>query len=128
MCDRAHEYGALAGIELHHSGAHAPCGESRVPALAPSQLASDLEPLMVPKAMEREDIKRVQAQWVQASRRARDVGFDIVYVYGAHSYLPVQFLSPFYNRRTDEYGGSFENRAGARGGGRGLRDCVPDRG
>jgi dimethylamine/trimethylamine dehydrogenase len=53
----------------------------------------------------------VQGDWVAASRRARDAGFDIVYVYGAHSYLPMQFLSPFYNKRTDEYGGSFENRA-----------------
>jgi dimethylamine/trimethylamine dehydrogenase len=61
--------------------------------------------------MEIADIRRVQADWVRAARRARDVGFDIVYVYGAHSYLPVQFLSPFYNRRTDSYGGSFENRA-----------------
>jgi dimethylamine/trimethylamine dehydrogenase len=61
--------------------------------------------------MERADIRRVQAEWVRAARRARDVGFDIVYVYGAHGYLPVQFLSPFYNHRTDEYGGSFENRA-----------------
>ena len=43
--------------------------------------------------------------------RAREAGFDIVYVYGAHSYLPLQFLSPFYNKRTDGYGGSFENRA-----------------
>ncbi|MGN6170448.1 MAG: NAD(P)-binding protein [Solirubrobacteraceae bacterium] len=111
MCDRVHEHGALAGIELHHSGGHAPCGESRRPAVGPSQLASDLEPLVVPKAMERSDIKRVQAEWVNAARRARDVGFDIVYVYGAHSYLPVQFLSPFYNHRSDDYGGSFENRA-----------------
>ncbi|HEY3946840.1 MAG TPA: FAD-dependent oxidoreductase [Solirubrobacteraceae bacterium] len=111
MCDRVHEHGALAGIELHHSGAHAPCGESRHPALGPSQLASDLEPSTVPKAMERTDIRRVQAEWVHAARRARDAGFDIVYVYGAHGYLPVQFLSPFYNHRTDEYGGSFENRA-----------------
>lgn len=111
LCDRAHEHGALAGIELHHSGAHAPCMESRWSALAPSQLASDLEPFVVPKAMERDDIRRVQSDWVAAARRARDVGFDIVYVYGGHSYLPVQFLSSFYNRRTDEYGGSFENRA-----------------
>jgi dimethylamine/trimethylamine dehydrogenase len=48
---------------------------------------------------------------VRAARRARDVGFDIVYVYGGHSYLPIQFLSPFYNHRSDEYGGSFANRA-----------------
>ncbi len=111
MCDQVHEHGALAGIELHHSGGHAPCGESRRPALGPSQLASDFEPFTVPKAMERTDIRRVQAEWVRAAERARDVGFDIVYVYGAHGYLPVQFLSPFYNHRTDEYGGSFENRA-----------------
>jgi dimethylamine/trimethylamine dehydrogenase len=111
MCERAHEHGALAGIELHHTGAHAPCAETRMPSVAPSQLASDYDPFTVPKAMERTDIQRVQAEWVRAARRARDVGFDIVYVYGAHSYLPVQFLSPFYNHRSDEYGGSFENRA-----------------
>ena len=61
--------------------------------------------------MERDDIRRVQADWAAAARRAREAGFDIVYVYGAHSYLPMQFLSPFYNRRTDEYGGSLANRA-----------------
>ncbi|MCL4290078.1 MAG: NAD(P)-binding protein, partial [Thermoleophilia bacterium] len=109
-CELAHEHGALAGCELHHSGVHSPRRQYRLPALAPSQLASDYL-LVVPKAMERSDIRRVQADWAAAARRARDAGFDIVYVYGAHSYLPMQFLSPFYNHRTDEYGGSFENRA-----------------
>jgi dimethylamine/trimethylamine dehydrogenase len=111
MCEQAHEHGALAGIELHHSGAHAPCGDSRRIALAPSQLTSDLYAFVVPQELELADIRRVQAEWVEAARRARDVGFDIVYVYGSHSYLPVQFLSPFYNLRSDAYGGSFENRA-----------------
>ena len=46
-----------------------------------------------------------------AARRARSAGFDILYVDGAHGNLPSQFLSPFYNKRTDEYGGSLENRA-----------------
>lgn len=111
MTDTAHEHGALAGIELHHSGAHAPNRQTRWPSIAPSQLASDLEPDIVPKAMELADIRRVQADWTTAAVRARDCGFDIVYVYGAHSYLPMQFLSSFYNKRTDEYGGSLEHRA-----------------
>jgi dimethylamine/trimethylamine dehydrogenase len=53
----------------------------------------------------------VQQYYVDAALRSRDAGFDIVYVYGAHSYLPVQFLSPYYNKRKDKYGGSLENRA-----------------
>jgi dimethylamine/trimethylamine dehydrogenase len=111
MCDLVHKQGSLAGIELTHVGAHAGNRQSRRPAVGPSQLASDYEPMNVPKALERDDIRRIQADWVRAARRARSAGFDIVYVYGGHSYLPLQFLSRFYNRRTDEYGGSFENRA-----------------
>jgi dimethylamine/trimethylamine dehydrogenase len=61
--------------------------------------------------MDLDDIKMVQSYYVEAALRARDAGFDIVYVYGAHSYLPLQFLSPYYNKRTDKYGGSLANRA-----------------
>jgi dimethylamine/trimethylamine dehydrogenase len=115
MCREVHEHGSLAGIELHHAGVHSDRRESRWPALAPSQIASDQLPPSVmpeaPKAMEKEDIRRIQDQWAKAAVRARGAGFDIVYVYGGHSYLPMQFLSTFYNKRRDEYGGSFENRA-----------------
>src|SRR5919106_2363057 len=111
MCEEAHRFDSLAGIELTHGGAHARAREARVPAVAPSQLASDYDHFVVPKTMEKADIRRVQGDWVRAARAARDAGFDIVYVYGGHSYLPLQFLSPFYNRRTDEYGGGFEGRA-----------------
>ena len=111
MCDAVHEHGSLAGVELWHGGVFAEQRESRLPPLAPSQMASDFDGITVPKAMTREDIRRVQAEWVAAARRARTAGFDIVYVYGSHTYLPTQFLSPVFNRRTDEYGGSFENRA-----------------
>ena len=115
MCREVHAQGSLAGIELHHGGVHSERRESRWPALAPSQISSDiLPPDLVPeapKAMEREDIRRVQEEWARAAVRAREAGFDIVYVYGGHSYLPMQFLSTFYNKRRDEYGGSFENRA-----------------
>jgi dimethylamine/trimethylamine dehydrogenase len=111
MCEEAHAHGSLAGIELAHGGAHARARDARVPAVAPSQLASDYDPFVTPKAMQLEDIRRVRTDWVAAAHRSRDAGFDIVYVYGGHSYLPLQFLSPYYNHRTDEYGGSLENRA-----------------
>ena len=109
--EQAHELGALAGIELSHTGAHGENSESRLPAAAPSQIAGDFAVGVVPRAMTRRDIRRVQDDWVAAARRSRTAGFDIVYVYGAHTYLPGQFLSPHYNRRTDEYGGSLANRA-----------------
>ncbi|HZD66721.1 MAG TPA: FAD-dependent oxidoreductase, partial [Acidimicrobiales bacterium] len=72
---------------------------------------SEFEVNTYPRYMDRDDIARVQRYYVDAAVRAKEAGFDIIYVYGAHSYLPLQFLSPFYNKRTDEYGGSFENRA-----------------
>jgi dimethylamine/trimethylamine dehydrogenase len=111
MTEEAHGHGALAAVELWHGGIHVEARESRTVPLAPSQIASEFEPLVVPKAMEIADIRRTQADWVAAARRAREAGFDIVYVYGSHTYLPTQFLSPRYNHRSDSYGGSFENRA-----------------
>ncbi len=111
MCDKLHEHGALAGIELWYGGPHAPCMESRATPRGPSQIASDFELNIFPRYMDEDDIETVQQMYVDAAIRARDAGFDIVYVYGAHAYLPFQFLSPVDNRRTDKYGGSFENRA-----------------
>ena len=102
MADEAHRHGSLAGVELTHGGGHGTNRESRWPAIAPSQVASDYYSFVVPKAMEQEDIDRVRGDWVRAAKLVRDAGLDIVYVYGGHSYLPLQFLSPFYNKRTDE--------------------------
>lgn len=111
MTDEVHKHGALAGIEMWYGGAHAPCLESRATPRGPSQYASEFETLTYCKEMDLDDIAMVQQYYVDAALRARDAGFDIVYVYGAHSYLPLQFLSPYYNKRTDHYGGSLENRA-----------------
>ncbi len=77
----------------------------------PRRSRADFEHLTYPKEMDKDDIREVQSFYVEAAKRAREAGFDIVYVYGSHSYLPQQFLTPYYNQRTDEYGGSFENRA-----------------
>ena len=85
--------------------------ETRCVPRGPSQIPSDFEHLTYCIEMDKDDIRDVQQMYVDAAKRARTAGFDIVYVYGSHSYLPQQFLTPFYNKRTDEYGGSFENRA-----------------
>jgi len=110
MTDEVHKFGALAGVELWYGGAHAPCLESRATPMGPSQIASEFETLSYCKEMDLSDIQRVQQYYVDAAYRSRDAGFDIIYVYGAHSYLPLQFLNPYYNKRTDQYGGSLENR------------------
>ncbi len=109
--DAIHAHGALAGLELFHGGIESANGSSRLSRIAPSQLAHHEEPAVVPKEMTVDDIARVQREWAEAARRARDCGIDIVYVYGAHGYLGTQFLSPFFNHRRDRYGGVLENRA-----------------
>ena len=106
MCDMLHEYDSLAACELWYGGPHAPCMETRCVPRGPSQIPSDFEHLTYCIEMDKDDIRDVQQIYVDAAKRARTAGFDIVYVYGSHSYLPQQFLTPFYNKRTDEYGGS----------------------
>src|SRR5258707_13175964 len=86
--------------------------DSRETPGAPTQYASEFETLTYCKEMDLDAIATVQQYYVDAALRSRDAGFDIVYVYGAHSYLPLQFLSPYYNKRKDKYGGSLGNRAG----------------
>ena len=117
MVDHIHSHDSLAGCELFYGGAHAPGLETRTISRGPSQYNSDFA--TVPgcpgftynHAADKDELLRLQQQYVDAALRARDAGFDIVNVYGAHAYGPMQWLNPYYNRRTDEYGGSFENRA-----------------
>ena len=111
VADAIHAHGALAGIELYHGGDWSLNGESRRPRLVPSQRASSTRYGGSAKQMTLADIARVRDEFVTAARRAREVGFDIVYVYGAHGYLMTQFLSQVTNQRTDAYGGSLVNRA-----------------
>ncbi|MBT5778510.1 MAG: FAD-dependent oxidoreductase, partial [Rhodospirillaceae bacterium] len=111
MCDSLHKHGALAGIEMWYGGPHAPNMESRAAPRGPSQIASEFENLTYAREADEDDIKDLVQMYVDAAKRAERAGFDIIYVYGAHSYLPLQFLSPYYNKRTDKYGGSLENRA-----------------
>ena len=90
MTDEAHEHGALAGVELWHGGVHA---EAARVAAGPARPVADRERprrVVVPKAMElRRHPARRRAEWVAAARARARAGFDIVYVYGSHSYLPI---------------------------------------
>jgi dimethylamine/trimethylamine dehydrogenase len=111
-CDMLHDHGALAAVEIWHGGPNA-CGhESRVPARGASQISSPFAFMRACKEMDKQDIREVQQLYVDACKRAREAGFDILVLYCAHTEaLLHQFLLPFFNRRTDEYGGSFENRS-----------------
>jgi dimethylamine/trimethylamine dehydrogenase len=112
MTERVHQHDALAGIELMATGTHVTGLETRLPARAVSGIGDDLFWVGASYEMDRQDIRRLQADYVAAAERARDAGFDIVNVMGAEVLtLPTAFLMDRYNDRNDEYGGSFENRA-----------------
>ncbi len=106
-----HAHGALAGIELYHGGNSSKNVASRHARLAPSASMAEIRWGSQAREMTLDDIARVQADFVRSARLARDTGFDIVYVYGAHGYLLTQFLSPWHNVRTDGYGGTLAGRA-----------------
>ena len=109
------------GIQLGHAGRKAsaqvpwaggkPLGAGEEPwtTIAPSALPFGPD-WPAPRAFEAADFARVKAAFVQATERAERIGFDLVELHGAHGYLLHEFLSPASNRRTDQYGGSLENR------------------
>ena len=114
MADAIHSHGALAGIELAYSGANGPNLYTREVPLAPSHtpiLTFTSDPVQA-RAMDKQDIKNLRHWHKLAYKRAKQAGFDILCLYGAHGFGVIQhFLSPRINQRTDEYGGSLKNRA-----------------
>jgi len=112
MTDAVHEYGSLAGIELAYNASHAVNHYSRIAPMAPSDIAVHGNNPLQARGMTRRDIKNLRQWHVDAAKRARRAGYDIVYVYAGHDMSLLQhFLKPHYNQRSDEYGGSLENRA-----------------
>jgi dimethylamine/trimethylamine dehydrogenase len=112
MCERVHEHGSLAGIELHGGGSAHTGFESRIPAPHVSHVPDTTTWMGAVYAADRQELRRIQRLYVDAAKRARSAGFDIVNVHGAEAAgLPVMFLMGLHNTRTDEYGGSLENRA-----------------
>jgi dimethylamine/trimethylamine dehydrogenase len=116
------KHGGLAGIELAHGGMRARNYHSGLPVKGPSGghiLRPEIP--MFTRAMDKADIAEFRENHRAAARRAKRAGYDILYVYAAHDLsLLNHFLSPVNNQRTDEYGGSFENRL------RLLRETLED--
>jgi 2,4-dienoyl-CoA reductase-like NADH-dependent reductase (Old Yellow Enzyme family) len=132
-------HGAVAGIQIAHAGRKASTavpwmggkkieiGDGGWETVAPSAVKFD-EDYPDPREMTAADIEKVVEDFISAARRSVDAGFDVIEIHAAHGYLLHEFLSPLSNKRTDEYGGSFENRtrlpliiAGA------MRSAVPDK-
>ncbi len=121
MTDKIHEFGSLAGIEPCYDGMTTPNRYSREIPMGPSaRPVSYLDPVQA-RAMDAADIRNVRRWYVEAAKRARQAGFDIVYVYAGHGLNVLsQFLSRQTNDRTDAYGGTLENRV------RLLREVLSD--
>ncbi len=123
IADAIHEGGGLAGIELAHNGMNAPNQYSREVPLGPGHLpvAPDTIAPVQARAMTKQDIVDLRRWHRNAVRRSLEAGYDLIYVYAAHGYSTLHhFLSPRYNHRTDEYGGSVQNRM------RLLREVLED--
>jgi 2,4-dienoyl-CoA reductase-like NADH-dependent reductase (Old Yellow Enzyme family)/NADPH-dependent 2,4-dienoyl-CoA reductase/sulfur reductase-like enzyme len=117
IADALHRYGALASIELCHGGGQTMPGliGHRSP-IAPSPMTSQLHEALLGRkidvqVMTVDLIEQVIENYAQAALRVKKAGFDMVLVHGGHGWLLAQFTSPRTNRRTDEYGGTPENRA-----------------
>ncbi len=111
MTDSVHKWGALAGVELCHAGGLSNALSSRAVSATAHQFVTPWIPAAHSYEAEDGDFLRLIDLYREAAKRAVQAGFDIVYVHGTHGALPVQMLSPYHNRRTDRWGGSFENRA-----------------
>ena len=112
MTDAVHEHGSLAGIELVYQGLAGKNHYSRLPTLAPTHASVLGGYPMQARAMNKRDIKNLRKWYREAAIRSKKAGFDIVYTYAGHGLsVLMHFLSRQHNDRTDEYGGSLENRA-----------------
>ncbi|MEY2634120.1 MAG: hypothetical protein RIS75_60 [Actinomycetota bacterium] len=120
IVDFAHTNNTAIGIQLAHAGRKASAGipwsDHRVADASQggwqtvSSSAIAYPGMPTPRELTIEEIQRLTQDFIDAAIRVRDVGFDVIELHAAHGYLFHQFLSPLSNTRTDEYGGSFENR------------------
>lgn len=109
MTEAIHDAQGKVVLQLAHAGCYAPFALTSHEALGPSANCTDKFPVC--REMTLEEIAQVVEAFGKAARRAKIAGFDGVQIQANHGYLLSQFLSPFFNKRSDNYGGSIENRA-----------------
>ena len=103
---RVHQAGAKASIEIFHAGQYA-----RVKDYAMGPMGFIREDGVEVKAMTLDMMDHTANCFASTAKDAKELGFDMIFLHFGHGWLPPQFLSPLFNQRTDEYGGSLENRA-----------------
>ena len=109
LCENIHKHGACIAIQINHAGASAMSSRIGMQPVSASDVPSK-EGGEIPRPLTKEEILNIVRKYAEAARRAQICGFDAVEIHAGHSYLISQFLSPIYNKRTDEFGGSAENR------------------
>ena len=111
LVEACHRHGALVGAQLQFAGRETSSAITGTQPVAPSPVpCTALTGGDVPRPLAIDEIPALVDAFAAAARRAVDAGFDAVEIHGAHGYLVGQFLSPYANRRDDEYGGDFERR------------------
>jgi len=110
LTELIHQQGGCAAIQINHAGASAQSARTGMQPVSASNIPSK-EGGEIPRPLEKEEILEIVKKYGLAAKRAQQAGFDAVEIHCGHSYLLSQFLSPITNKRTDEFGGSAENRA-----------------
>lgn len=115
LTEAVHAHGAKIAIQLHAVGRNVPfaaysegqpvIGPSPIPAMMVGEI-----PYPTPRALDKGEIYRIMDTFAQAAYRVRSAGYDLVQLHGAHGFLITSFMSPLMNKRTDEFGGTLENR------------------
>ncbi|MEM0331697.1 MAG: FAD-dependent oxidoreductase [Archaeoglobaceae archaeon] len=110
IADVFHEYDVKCALQLWHPGRYEISLDPERQPVAPSPIPSPIFTRRTPKELSKEEILKIEEEFADAALRAKKAGFDAVELIGSAGYLISQFFSPATNKRTDEYGGSLENR------------------
>lgn len=109
LVENLHKFGATVAIQINHAGASASSARTGMETVSSSNIPTKIGG-ETPRPMTKEEILHTVKKYGEAAKRVQAIGFDAVEIHCGHSYLMSQFISPYYNKRTDEFGGSVENR------------------